>query len=79
MRVPRMDNKMAKTTLTEAQAAGGIVEIYREINAAHLSTSSREIPYAELYAERTGLIETPIQRLQRAAEDEARRSRQSLQ
>jgi hypothetical protein len=65
-------------TLTEAQAARGLIEIYREQNAASLSANSREIPYAELYAQRTGLIETPIQRLQQAAEDEAERHRQRL-
>jgi hypothetical protein len=65
--------KMPKTSLTEAQAAGGIVAIYGGLNVAACLSNAREIPYAEIYRERTSLIETPIQRLQRAAEDEARR------
>jgi hypothetical protein len=60
-------------SLTEAQAAGGIVEIRPRINGAHLS-NAREVPYAEIYRDSTGLIETPIERIQRAAEDETRRA-----
>jgi len=75
-----MDNDMPITTitLTEAQAAGGVVEIRGVVNAAHVS-NAREIPYAEIYRERTSLLETPIQRLQRAADDEARRLRDRQQ
>lgn len=64
---------MRTKTLTEAQAEAGVIVVYRGVNTAHLS-SAREIPYAEIYQQSTGLIETPIERIQRAAEDEARRS-----
>jgi hypothetical protein len=63
-----MDTK----TLTEAQAAGGIIVISSAINAAHLS-SARQVPYAEMYRQRTGIIETPIEHIQRAVQDEAKR------
>ena len=35
--------------------------------------SSRSIPYAEVYNLRTGIMETPAEHIQRAAEDEAKR------
>jgi hypothetical protein len=73
-----MDNQMPTTTLTEALAAGRIVEMCRLENAAHLS-NARQIPYAEIYRERSGLIETPIERIQRAAEDEAKRAEKARQ
>ena len=60
-------------TLTESQAEAGLIVIYRGANTAHLS-SAREIPYVEIYRQSTGLIETPIERIQKAAQDEARRS-----
>jgi hypothetical protein len=64
--------EMVASTLTEAQAEAGLVVISSVVNAAHLS-SSRQVPYAELYRERTGVIETPIEHIQRAAEDQAKR------
>jgi hypothetical protein len=70
--------KMLPKTLTEAQAAGGIIVISGAINAAHLS-NSRQVPYAEMYRERTGVIETPIEHIQRAAEDEAKRQDREAQ
>ena len=63
---------MNTKTLTEAQAAAGIIEICHGANATYLS-NGREVPYAEIYRDRSGLIETPVERLQRAGEDEARR------
>jgi hypothetical protein len=63
---------MPPKTLTEAHAAGGIIEIYQGANATYLS-NAREVPYAEIYRDRSGVIETPVQRLQRAGQDEARR------
>lgn len=63
---------METKTLTEAQAAGGIIVISSAINAAYQS-SSRQVPYSEMYRERTGIIETPIEHIQRAADDEAKR------
>lgn len=70
--------KINITTLTEAQAASGIIELSRGVNTAHLS-NAREVPYAEIYRERTAIMESPIERIQRAAEDEHRRLEQSRQ
>ena len=72
---------MPDKTLTEALASGQVVEIYRGLSAASFASfsSAREIPYAEVYRERTGIVETPIERMQRAAEDEARRAKNRRQ
>jgi len=64
---------MDAKTLTESQAEAVLIVVYRGTNTAHLS-SAREVPYVEIYRQSTGLIETPIERIQKAAEDEARRS-----
>lgn len=58
-------------TLTEAQIKRGIdvVMLTRDVT----QSSARNIPYSELYSGRTGLMETPIEYLQRAAEDEEQR------
>ncbi len=68
-------NIMLPKTLTEAQAAGGIVQVCHEITASHLSNSG-SVPYSEFYRQHTAIIETPIERIQRAGEDEARRLEQ---
>jgi hypothetical protein len=67
---------MLPKTTTEAQAAGGVVLIAQGANATQLS-NSRYIPYSEFYRERTAVIETPIERIQLASEDEARRTRKT--
>ena len=65
---------MLPKTLTEAQAAGGLVLISHGANVSQLS-NSRFVPYAESYRQHTAIIETPIERIQQAAEDEARRQK----
>ena len=62
-------------TLTDAQRKSGLLVISREQNSAYQQSSSRSIPYVEIYSQRTGTMETPAEHLQRAGEDEARRER----
>jgi hypothetical protein len=59
-------------TLTEASRKSGLVVTSRGLNSAY-SSSSRRVPYVEVYSERTGIMETPAAVLQRAADDEAKR------
>ncbi len=58
-------------TITEAQSQGGfhLVRLNQDVNMS----SSRAIPYSEIYSGRTSVMETPAQRRQKAAEDEERR------
>lgn len=58
-------------SLTEAQRRSGAVLVIERTDASH--SNARNVPYAELYRLSTGVHETPIERLQRAAEDEAAR------
>jgi hypothetical protein len=60
-------------SLTEARRQSGpVVSI---VHAGGSSASNtRRIPYAERYGQLTGIYETPIEHLQRAAEDEAARA-----
>lgn len=58
-------------TLTEASRMSGLLVITRAQNSS--LTTARAIPYSERYSQRTGLMETPVENLQRAAEEEARR------
>jgi len=64
---------MLAKTLTEAQAQGGLVVVGPRATSSYLS-SGRSVPYFEIYRERTALLETPAERIQRAGEDEAKRS-----
>lgn len=61
-------------TLTEAQARAGysvfVVGSYRT------QSNSRFIPYSEIYQGRSGMMETPAQYLQKAAEEEKQRDGQ---
>ena len=61
-------------TLTEAQTRAGysvfVVGSYRT------QSTSRFIPYAEIYRGRSGMMETPAQHLQKAVEEEKRRDGQ---
>ena len=59
-------------TLTEAISLGGIVVLSAGGNATSADTS-RTVPYAEYYVQQTGLVETPVERILRAAEDERHR------
>ena len=62
------------TTLTEAQARAGysvfVVGSYRT------QSTSRFIPYSEIYQGRSGMMETPAQYLQKAVEEEKQRDGQ---
>jgi len=61
-----------KMTLTEAQNQSRIKVYIVEMNRTR--STSRIIPYSEIYRERTGIMETPAEHLQKAVEDEKRRS-----
>lgn len=56
-------------TLTDAIVMSGVVAMYVGENLS----SARTVPYAEFYRQQTGLIETPVQMIQRAADDEEKR------
>jgi hypothetical protein len=58
-------------SLTEARRRSGAAVMIERIDASYSST--RTVPYAETYRLSTGVRETPVERLQRAAEDEAAR------
>jgi hypothetical protein len=58
-------------TLTSAQNKASIrVNL---VIGSDACCNSRIMPYSELYRQRTGVIETPIEHLQKAADDEKRR------
>lgn len=59
-------------SLTEARRLSGASVMIERINASYSNT--RMVPYAETYRLSTGIVETPVERLQRAAEDEAARA-----
>ena len=61
-------------TLTGASLGSGLLTSEPGLNSTYLS-SSRSIPYAEIYSFRTGMMETPAEHIQRAADDEAKRRR----
>ena len=67
---------MADKTLTTASRKSGLLMMAEGENSACLS-NARSIPYSEIYSQRTGMMETPVERLQRAAEDETKRAARS--
>ncbi len=58
-------------TLTEAQLQSGVVFVLSSRESSY--SSARVIPYAERYRAFNGVLETPIQHIQKAAEDETKR------
>jgi len=58
--------------LTEAQARRGYCVVV--VGSYSTQSNSRVIPYAEIYRGRTSMMETPAEHLQRAAEEENRRT-----
>lgn len=66
-----LDVPQQPESLTEVQRRSGV-----QVFAAGFRTlsSARSVPYAERYMFLTGVYETPIEHLQRAAEDEAARA-----
>jgi hypothetical protein len=61
------------TTLTEAQIQSGVVYVLSSHESSY--SSARVITYAERYRAFNGILETPIQHIQKAAEDESKRRR----
>ena len=62
------DSFQIADTITQAQMRSGYSMV---IFIGHATqSSSRTIPYAELYRGRSSVMETPAEYLQRAAEDE---------
>lgn len=72
-----MTNKPMDTheLLTEAARQSGIVVVVKHVGGS-TSATTRRIPYVERYSQFSGLCETPIERLQQAARDEAERDRE---
>ncbi len=65
------ENKTLPGTLTEAQLQSGVVFALASLEGTY--SSARVIPYADRYRAFNGVLETPIQHIQKAAEDEGRR------
>ena len=63
-------------SVTAASLGNGLLIGEAGLNSTYLP-SSRSIPYAEIYTFRTGIMETPAEHIQRAAEDEAKRQAQN--
>ena len=59
--------------LTEVIRHSGVLVSVQQAEGSTSSTA-RAIPYAERYSQFSGLHETPIEQIQRAARDEAARS-----
>lgn len=57
--------------LTEAQRESGAIVVIQEAYGSY--STARRIPYVERYRQFTGLHETPVEHIQRAAEDEISR------
>lgn len=55
-------------SLTEAQARSGYSVVV--VGSYRTQSNSRVVPYAEVYRGRTSIMETPIQHLQKAAQEE---------
>jgi hypothetical protein len=64
--------EMKAMTLTDAHARSRLILVSRATNLTY-SSNSRNIPYVEMYRERTAVIETPAENLQKAADDDAKR------
>lgn len=60
-------------TLTEAQERSGFSLVI--LGGYRTQSNARFVPYAEIYRGGSSLMETPAQRLQKAAEDEQRKLR----
>ena len=65
-------DKNIPLTITEAQAQ---VRVYMvSVTTDYTQSSSRNMPYIDLYRSRNSIMETPAQQVQRAAEDEKARA-----
>jgi hypothetical protein len=65
----RADTEIA--SLTEARRSGGATVMIERLDASY--SNVRTVPYTEAYRLSSAVRETPVERLQRAAEDEAAR------
>jgi len=61
---------MALKTITEAVAVNASKLIIIKQDTSTVSDSSRQIPYRELYAGRTAVMEDPVDRIQQTLLDE---------
>jgi hypothetical protein len=57
-------------SLTEASRRSGVVLVVEGAAGSSMS-NARKVPYAELYRQSNAIRETPAQRIQRAAEEDA--------
>lgn len=55
-------------TLTEAQQRSGFSVVI--VGTYQTQSNSRFVPYAEIYRGRSSLMETPVEHLQKAAEED---------
>lgn len=62
-------------TLTEAQARSGLLVVLLDRGGTH--SNFRQVPYAEEYRAATSVIESPVERIQQAAQDEEERKQKS--
>lgn len=65
-----MSSKIPET-LTDAEARSRYC--VHVVGSYHTQSTSRSIPYAEVYRGRTSMMETPAQQLQKAAEEDKQR------
>ena len=62
-----------KISLTDAASRTGLVVVIRDSRGSSFASTARRIPYIEQYGQSSGVRETPIEHMQRAARDEAAR------
>lgn len=60
-------------TLTEAKHSSGVIIILGESDKTF--SNVREIPYGDRYRSYNGVMETPIEHIQKAAQDEEERAK----
>ena len=60
-------------TLTAAAAQACVFVMMTGVTSS-LASNARAVPYAERYRQASGLMETPAEYIQKAAEDEAKRA-----
>lgn len=65
-----------ESSLTEATRQRGAIVVVRPAGGVSMS-NARTVPYAEVYRHANAVQETPAQRIQRAADEEAARDRRS--
>ena len=66
-----MEKSRIAMTITESQIKSGYSIFI--IEQEYTQSTSRVIPYADLYRSRNSIMETPVEHIQRASEDEEAR------